>query len=108
MEIITSLKFSELEQLITDSVQKCFVNSLLSPTPILNDRIDLSEACNLTGLRKSSIYRLSMDNKIPFQKYGKRLVFSRKNLLEWIDSRTIGTPEVSESLKAAALKKLRK
>jgi excisionase family DNA binding protein len=108
MEIITSLKFSELEQLITDSVQKCFVNTLLSPTPILSDRIDLSEACNITGLKKSTIYRLSMDNKIPFQKYGKRLVFSRKSLLEWIESRTIGTQEASDSLMAAALKKLRK
>lgn len=79
-------------------------------TPIINqpDRIDLSEACNITGLKKSTIYRLSMDNNIPFQKYGKRLVFSRKSLLEWIESRTIGTQEASDTLRQSAIKKLRK
>jgi len=93
-------------------IKKCFIESIEGinnpPTPILSDRIDLSEACNITGLKKSTIYRLSMDNKIPFQKYGKRLVFSRKDLLKWIDNRTTSTPEVSDNLKAAALKKLKK
>lgn len=107
MEIITSLKFSELEELITTSIQRCF-NSANNPSPILSDRITLDETCAITGLRKSTIYRLTMEDKIPFQKYGKRLVFSRKDLLEWIDSRTIGTPVASDTLTQSAIKKLRK
>ena len=109
--MITILQLSAED--LRAEIKKCFQESLAeinnSPTtPILNDRCDLSEACNITGLKKSSIYRLSMDNLIPFQKYGKRLVFSRKSLLEWIESRTIGTQEASDTLRQSAIKKLRK
>ncbi len=79
----------------------------LPPQISLPDKISLDEACAILGLQKSSVYRLSMDNKIPFQKYGKRLVFSRKDLLKWIDSRTICTQVASDTLTKAAIKRLK-
>ena len=53
------------------------------------DRITLNEACAITGLSRSLIYKMTMAGTIPHEKYGKRLVFSRMALQEWVQSRTI-------------------
>lgn len=89
MEILTSLKISELEQIITASIQKC-----LSSTPQItpsepSDRISIDEVCNLTGYTKPTIYKLSFTGSIPCEKFGKRLIFSRHELAQWMQDRTI-------------------
>ena len=37
---------------------------------------------------KKSLYGKTFSGTIPFKRIGKRLVFSRKELLQWIESRT--------------------
>jgi hypothetical protein len=58
------------------------------------------------------MYKLTMQGDIPFQKYGKKLIFSRKNLLQWMDERTVSSPSavdlMADSLAASAKKRLRK
>lgn len=81
------------------------------PTPEeISDRCTLPEACEITGLSRSLLYKMSMDGTIPRQKYGKRLVFSRKSLSDWIEARTISTasPEdvMTDRLAESAKKKL--
>ena len=83
------------------------------PTPApLPDRITLLEACELTDQSKSQIYKLTMLNEIPFQKYGKRLVFSRRSLLAWMEERTISSYSandvITERLSKTAKKRLSK
>jgi excisionase family DNA binding protein len=97
MEIITSLKISELEQLITDSVQKCLNGTLHPAQPAQNDLIGIDEACNITGWLKPTIYKKSFTGEIPCSRLGKRLVFSRKELTSWMHSQTIRkqSPEVT-------------
>jgi excisionase family DNA binding protein len=41
-------------------------------------------ALELTGLAKPTIYSLVSTRKIPHSKRGKKLYFSRKELLEWL------------------------
>lgn len=53
------------------------------------DRITLNEAEKITNLRKSALYKMTMSGTIPHDKYGNRLVFSRKKLEEWVQTRTI-------------------
>ena len=89
MEIITSLKISELEQLITDSVQKCLNNTLHPAQPAKSDLIGIDEACDITGWLKPTIYKKSFLGEIPCSRLGKRLVFSRKELTAWMQSQTI-------------------
>jgi excisionase family DNA binding protein len=89
MEIITSLKISELEQLITDSVQKCLNSTLHPAQPAQIDLIGIDEACELTGWLKPTIYKKSFLGEIPCSRLGKRLVFSRKELTQWMQSQTI-------------------
>lgn len=89
MEIITSLKISELEQIICSSVQKC-LNSTPQPTqPAQSDLIGIDEACSITGWLKPTIYKKSFLGEIPCSRMGKRLVFSRKELTVWMQTQTI-------------------
>lgn len=60
-----------------------------TPPAPLPDRLTVEEAMSLTGLTRSSLYKLTMTNGIPFAKYGKRLIFSRRDLAQWIDRRTV-------------------
>lgn len=78
----------------------------------LPDRISLNEACKVTGLRKSTIYKLTSSGGIPCFRIGERkLLFSRKELQEWLIEKTVRKQSNSEiatsSLQAAARKKLR-
>lgn len=98
MEIITSLKVSELEQIITDSIQKCLNGTTHSSQPELDDRIGIADACIITGYTKSTLYKKVFNKEVPYKKYGKRLVFSRKELAEWIEANTILKPSASDAM----------
>lgn len=50
-----------------------------------NDVIDITEAAELTGLSKNTIYQYSSRNQIPkLEGKTKKLLFSRKELLAWL------------------------
>jgi excisionase family DNA binding protein len=53
------------------------------------DRCDLSEAAIILQISKSQLYKLTFTKKIPFRKFGKKLVFSRRELLTWVEMHTI-------------------
>lgn len=72
----------------------------VSPAPVpIQDEIGIDEAIELTGLKRSTLYKGSWDGSVPCRKRGKRLVYSRKELQHWQESRTIR--KVSPEHKAA-------
>jgi len=89
-QTIIQLSYEEL----TTAVRNCLIEAINEikslPTPEeIDDRCLLPEACQITGLSRSAIYKLSMLDQIPRQRYGgRRLVFSRKELKEWMAART--------------------
>lgn len=102
MTNIVQLDYNDLQTAIKNCMRESIaeIKSIPSPAP-LPDRIGLNEACIVLGSKEkpasnAQIYKLTMLNKIPFQKFGKRLVFSRKALQEWMESRTISTSKDSE------------
>lgn len=109
MEFITSLSRKELEQLISDSVRNCLTDKLSPPQPTQSDRCTLADACAITGLSKAAIYSATHLKRIPYAKFGSRLVFSRRQLAQWVQEHTL-TPtdnnEVNDNLKLSAEKKL--
>ena len=46
--------------------------------------LNLDEACTLTGLSKSHIYKLTCWGKIPYYKQAKHLYFDRLELENWL------------------------
>lgn len=69
-----------------------------TPQVIVNDRINLLEACNLTGYGKSKIYKLTYSDGIPHKLLGNRLVFSRSELLAWLETNTKARNTKSKSV----------
>ncbi|MFZ4401957.1 MAG: helix-turn-helix transcriptional regulator [Bacteroidales bacterium] len=69
-----------------------------TPQVIVNDRISLDEACKLTGYGKSKIYKLTYSDGIPHKLMGNRLVFSRSELLSWLETNTVNRQPKSKNV----------
>ena len=77
---------SELSKLIQLEVSK----ALKTSTPeAKTDRCEISEASQITHLSTGHIYKLKREGLIPCKKYQGRLVFSRRDLLAWMETKTI-------------------
>lgn len=85
--IFSPVTVAELVDLIASKVEER-INKVESPKT-LQDRIVLQQASELLGLSRSAIYKLTMQEAIPHEKYGKRLVFSRRELELWMNERTV-------------------
>ncbi|HOU03464.1 MAG TPA: helix-turn-helix domain-containing protein [Bacteroidales bacterium] len=115
--VISIPTLTEIEEI----VEKCLVKHLSNDYALLNkqglsdplqDRIGLNEAMEITGLKQSAIYKMTMQGTIPHEKFGKRLVFSRRELEAWMKEQTVRkqSPEdiASEHLAKVARKRLNK
>lgn len=78
---LTTLSIGELQNLITNSI-KSIIDSKREPEQedIL---LDTKEAAALLKYEVSSIYGLIQRQKIPFSKCEGKILFSKKELLEW-------------------------
>lgn len=70
-----------LELLKKQGKQLSNIESLLT---ISKTVLNLDEACILTGLSKSHIYKLTCWGKIPHYKQAKHLYFDRSELENWL------------------------
>ena len=62
--------------------------------PVETDGMTVEDAARfMTGqgipTTRASLYNLVYKNAIPHRKFGRRTIFSKKELLEWIESRTV-------------------
>ena len=55
-------------------------SNLTSEKMILN----IDEVCILTGITKSTMYKLTSTNQIPHYKKIKQLMFDKKEVMEWV------------------------
>jgi len=61
------------------------------------DRCALEDALEITGLSKSKIYKLTSSKDIPHKRFGSRLIFSRKELEEWVESQTVDSDDTGSA-----------
>lgn len=64
-----------------------------------DDRIGIEEVKEITKLSYSQLYKLTAKNEIPHRKFGKRLVFSRTAIKDWMEKQTTG--KITQKEKAA-------
>jgi excisionase family DNA binding protein len=78
---------AEIKDVVSEALRGFRPDVPETPKP---DRIDtVDEVSEITGLSKSKIYKDSAAGLIPCARYGpRRLVFSRKQLEEWMAERT--------------------
>lgn len=74
-------------------------NLLFSQKNVLN----LDEVCNLTGLSKSHIYKLTSSGRIPFYKQSKHCFFDRTEIELWLKANRISTMDELERNAADSL-----
>lgn len=89
MEIITSYNKSELEQIIYEAIQKAFNKKPSAPVQEQSDEIGFKEFLQLTGYGSQTGYKKIHQGEVPCYKRGKKLVFSRKEILQWLESQTV-------------------
>ncbi len=77
------------------------------------ERINLIGAAKYLVVKKSTMYKLTMTRKIPFSKFGRKIIFYTKELDEWIKQNGIRVKtreeierEASEYIMLGARKKL--
>lgn len=87
-----------ISQMITVAVANAINSYNPQVTETLSDRVLLDEAEQVTGLSKSKLYKLTANKKIPFSRFGNKLVFSRKDLLTWVASQTIPQQSVKDQV----------
>lgn len=57
---------------------------------------------------KGKMYKLTSEGKIPHRLYNNKLVFSRKEILEWAESQTKPKHDATETIRAVARSARRK
>ena len=59
--------------------------------------LNINEVCQLTGLSKSHLYKLTMTGKIPHYKQAKHLYFDRVEVENWLkENRGFNTKELDQ------------
>lgn len=64
-----------------------------------DDLLNIDEAAQFLNLSKQTVYKKVSNLKIPFSKQGKRLYFSKKDLMQWIQK---GNRKTTDDLDAVA------
>lgn len=107
--ILSPITITELVSLIADEMESR-INRPEQSEP-LPDRIGLNEVMHITGLKKSAIYKMTMAGTIPHGKYGRLLIFSRTEILNWMNQQIVQIQSkdkaMSGNLRQSAKKQLR-
>lgn len=53
--------------------------------------LNINEVCILTGISKSTIYKLTSTNQIPHYKRVKQLMFDKREVMEWVKEGRVRT-----------------
>lgn len=84
---VTNLTLADITQAIRNELETFLTENHIGQLQPETDQIGGIElAIEITGLAKPTIYGLVSMRKIPHSKKGKRLYFSRRELLEWLSA----------------------
>jgi excisionase family DNA binding protein len=85
--IILQLDSEQLQTLVQDAIRKVITEqspkTTIAPAPV-NDLLNITEAADFLHLAKPTIYGLVSQSKIPCMKKGKKLYFSKAELMAWL------------------------
>ncbi|MDR2149178.1 MAG: helix-turn-helix domain-containing protein [Tannerella sp.] len=100
----------ELRAIISEAVSGILPKQAAQPgidTVTLNDVLELLREHGYPT-SKAKIYKLTSAGRIPCRVYGNKLVFSRKEILEWADNQTKPKSNFSETVLTLARSARRK
>jgi hypothetical protein len=113
MITILQVERDDLEEIIRECVREAIIATQPPKQEPIQDRITIKEVKQMTGNDESWIYKHTMKTSpdpLPYEKFGKRLYFSRRRIQDYIDRHTKSVPGyekiITESLAKAARKRL--
>lgn len=83
--MLAPLTIAEFREIIREEIR-----NVLGETPVRSiasaseDFMNIKQASSFTQIAVATIYDYTHKKKIPFSKVGKKLIFSKKELTEWI------------------------
>lgn len=88
---------AQLQSIITDAVNAILpklADFRRKNEPVETDGVNIGDAARFlteqgVPTTRATLYNHIHKNTIPYKKVGRRIVFSKKALLTWIDSRTV-------------------
>lgn len=96
--ILTQLSQDELQTLIECSLSRVLAKSEIATSTLEQDKIfTIEEAASFLSLSRHTIYDLTSRSAIPYLKKGRRLYFSKEDLISWLkDSRRATKAEADQ------------
>ena len=82
MELIITTR-SELQNLVESAVSKA-VEGLNMKQEVSDKYFNSDELCSYLGIASSTLSIWKRENKIPFSRLGKRVVFCKQKIDEWV------------------------
>ena len=92
-DLVVQLTIGQMRTLIRDALQE---SSFLSKNQQKSEILTIEEVAELTGYKKTTIYKLTHERKIPFHKTahgGRRIFFKREEINQWLQSNRVETHE---------------
>ena len=88
---------AQLQSIITDAVNAILpklADFRRKNEPVETDGVNIEDAAHFlteqgVPTTRATLYNHIYKNTIPYKKVGRRIVFSKKALLAWVDSRTV-------------------
>ncbi|SOE23173.1 DNA binding domain-containing protein, excisionase family [Spirosomataceae bacterium TFI 002] len=91
--IVIAITVEELKSLIQEAVS----NSRNEPKVKEKKLLSIEEAAVFLGIPQNTIYQFTSKRTIPFIKLGRRLVFDKEELLEWVKQNRKSTKKEIEN-----------
>lgn len=76
----------ELVSLIQHSVRQVIAEQTPKSLGTADKPLSIDEASSFLNIPKSTLYQFTSARKIPFQKIGKKILFFKADLIQWVES----------------------
>lgn len=97
----------QLDEIVQQAIKKALPENREEKPPKIPDTCSVEQALSFLlengyKLSKSKLYKLTAKKILPFRYFGRRIIFSRDELLKWIEKQTMPSSNTSDTLLAVA------
>lgn len=93
--VFTQLSIPEIRKIIREECQRA-MDAKQSIAPETDDFLSIEKVSEFLQIPIATLYDYTHKKKIPFSKVGRKLLFSKKELLEWMKSNRKRTKQEME------------
>lgn len=97
----------QLDEIVQKAIKKVLPTKKEESPQRIPDTCSVEQALSFLlergyKLSKSKLYKMTANKLLPFRYFGRRIIFSRDELLKWIEKQTVPSSNADETLLAIA------